>query len=282
MASYDAVTENDEVQMWEKKVFDMNTAKGLSYAAFFYVGKVFGLRGGQEHHSLQVEQFTFHRDEQGNYVKYSERKAKTRQGGLKHKRFQTRTVMHYEISNYICVYKILLKYISCLEFSGKFYRRPIPTFDGQIKFSGAGIGRNTLGKYMQTIFQAAGVNMEGRKISNHSARVAQVTTLLNAGHDNFDIQQRSGHRSDVMDRYKRPSSKRKYETSKQLDIVAAARPDDVTSTHASAPATRPRDDAQADDVKDDEVCTKKLRVHVPGCVECVEVVKGNQFFHFRL
>ena len=103
-------------------------------------------------------------------------------------------------------------------------------------------------------------------------------SLLNADHHNFDIQQRSGHRSDVMDRYKLPSTKRKNETSTQLDVGAAARPNDVIPAHESAPATQARDDAQADDVKRDKVRTQSVRVHVPG----VEVAKGNKFFHFKM
>ena len=53
---------------------------------------------------------------------------------------------------------------------------------------------------------------------NHSARVTQVTTLLNSGHDNFDIKSRSGHRSNAMDAYKKPSAKRKLEMSAKLDV----------------------------------------------------------------
>ena len=42
--SYNAITKNDELLLWQNNVFDLNTSKGLSYAVFYYVGKVFGVR----------------------------------------------------------------------------------------------------------------------------------------------------------------------------------------------------------------------------------------------
>ena len=281
--SYDAVTADDEAQMWEKNVFDLNTAHGLSYAAFFYVAKVFGLRGASEHHQLMAEQFTFCRDNQGNYVQFEERRVKTNQGGLSRKRFQPRTVAHYEIDSPVCVYRILLRYLSYINFSGNFYQRPIRTTNGEIKFANAPIGRNTLGKYMKTIFDLAEIPLNGRRISNHSARVGTVTTLMNAGHDNFDIQERSGHRSDVLNRYKRPSAKRKFEISQKLDVTPKKKSREVTPTPAQNDAC---DDvtqkAARRDAGHEDTCANKLRVEVSPCTDFIEVIKNGQMFSFRL
>ena len=108
--SYNAIIKNDELLLWQNNVFDLNTSKGLSYAVFYYVGKVFGVRGASEHHQLEAEQFSFLADEQGSYVQFEERRVKTNQGGISHKRYAPRKVQHYEVEGNTCVYKILLKY----------------------------------------------------------------------------------------------------------------------------------------------------------------------------
>lgn len=50
--SADPVTKDEDRTMLQKGVLSMNSAKGLSNAMFFYNGKVFGLRGGDEHIEL--------------------------------------------------------------------------------------------------------------------------------------------------------------------------------------------------------------------------------------
>lgn len=75
----------DEKQFWDTGVFSMDSDVGLSNAVFYYNGKVFGLRGGNEHIGLLAEQFSFGYDtaNQRKFVKYTPRIRKNAQGGLK-------------------------------------------------------------------------------------------------------------------------------------------------------------------------------------------------------
>ena len=55
----DAITDQDEKKLWDSNVINLDTAQGLSYAAFYYVAKAFGLRGKAEHCQLMADQFVF-------------------------------------------------------------------------------------------------------------------------------------------------------------------------------------------------------------------------------
>ena len=52
----EVISSEEEDQLWDKGVMDTKTPTGLQNAAFFVVGKIFCLRGGQEHRGLQLSQ----------------------------------------------------------------------------------------------------------------------------------------------------------------------------------------------------------------------------------
>ena len=80
---------------------------------------------------------------------------------------------------------------------GPFYRRPLPNVCEQICFFQQTVGKNTLLKYVQTMFEKAGIpwKEQHRNISNHSGKVSCCTTLYDKGFDDQAIKMRSGHRS---------------------------------------------------------------------------------------
>ena len=51
-----ALTEDDECRLWSTGVINLTTPQGLANAVFFYNGKNFCLRGGQEHRDLKFSQ----------------------------------------------------------------------------------------------------------------------------------------------------------------------------------------------------------------------------------
>ena len=171
------------------------------------------------------------------------------------------------------MYAILSKYLSIIGPTGRFYRRPVITASGNIKYSQRPIGEHTLGKYMKTMFEAAGINVDGRRITNHSARVTQITTLLNQGHDNFDIKQRSGHRSDAVDRYKRPSNKRKYEMSAKLDVTSSVN-DQNSDFQPRITRRRSREIIKAEEKR--AAPSHKLRIEIHTSIKTVELVYGGK------
>ena len=214
----DNITPQDEAALWDSGTFNLNSARGLSYCVFFYNGKIFGLRGGSEHRSLTPDQFDIIQGSEGKFLRFTSRNTKNVSGGLKTRRVLPRVIDHYgEPDNERCVVRIFEKYLYHIPRNGSFYRKPLSNIDGMIIFSSQNIGENTLGKYVKTMFQHANIDTEGRKITNHSARHSLISSMLNAGHTDFDIKARSGHRSNALDTYKKPDINRKKNISYTLN-----------------------------------------------------------------
>ena len=226
----DPLTTEDEEMLWQTKVVGTHSSKALSNATFLYNGKIFGIRGG-EHREVLREQYKIIGGADGEYLEFTERKAKNQQGSLRQRKVEPRTVQHFAIPGAKnCVVEIFKKYFALIPPEGPLYRRPITAREGVCKFSKQNIGPNTLNRYLKSMFDEAEINMEGRKITNHSLRVGLVTAMQDTGYDNFDIKSRSGHRSNTLDVYKRQTVKRKQDISRQLDLphtVSKATDDDV-------------------------------------------------------
>ena len=122
----DAVTLDDERSLWRCGVFNMSTAKGLSYCVFFYNSKTFGLRGNSEHKNLDASQFVIKTDECGSsFLLFNSWNSKTFNGGLEHRRLQPRIIKQYDVDNDRCVFKIFALYLSMIPPNGAFYRKPL-------------------------------------------------------------------------------------------------------------------------------------------------------------
>ena len=80
-------------------------------------------------------------------------------------------------------------------------------------FSSQVIGVNNLGKYMQSMFDDAGLSKKG---VDHSGRVYWCSTLYNSGFEQQELMQRSCHRSTAVRTYKRPSEEKLKEISNSL------------------------------------------------------------------
>ena len=110
----EVVSSEEEDQLWKEGIMDVNTPTGLQNAAFFAVGKIFCLRGGQEHRGLQLSQL------KRNELKhvYYENVSKNRNGSFKHLRVKNKTVPLYPTPEAVecCPVHILDKYISKLSF----------------------------------------------------------------------------------------------------------------------------------------------------------------------
>ena len=58
----EAISSEEKDHLWRQGVMDTMTPKGLQNAAFFVVGKMFCLRGVQEHRGLQLSQLKRYED----------------------------------------------------------------------------------------------------------------------------------------------------------------------------------------------------------------------------
>ncbi|XP_062580082.1 uncharacterized protein LOC134242074 [Saccostrea cucullata] len=200
----DPVLQQDEEQLRNSGVLNQNTAQGLS-VCFFYNCKLFAFRANDEHRNLDVSQFSINYDHESGlkYLEFKGRSCKNVQGGLKHKKVETKNIHHFEQpENKRCVVKVYEKYLSLIPYSGAFYRRPM---EGNVlKFSSQVIGEEKLGGMMKNLFSEAGIDTTGRKITNHSGIVGCCTFLFNSGFDDQTVRSRSGHRSSAVELYKRP------------------------------------------------------------------------------
>ena len=139
----------DERLLWESGTLNTSTPKGLLNAAFFTVGKMFCLRGGQEHRFLKLSQLKRTEDK---YV-YYENVSKNRNGSFKQLHVQSKVVPVYpnpEIGDKCPVF-ILDKYISKLPQKIKdedvFYARAlekVPPSEDAPWYAPVPLGKHTL------------------------------------------------------------------------------------------------------------------------------------------
>jgi hypothetical protein len=80
-SSTEGITSEEEEILWKFGIIGIDNPKALLRAVFFYCGKCFCLRGGQEHRNLSLSQLE-RLFEPDRYL-YREHSSKNKQGGLK-------------------------------------------------------------------------------------------------------------------------------------------------------------------------------------------------------
>lgn len=91
----DPILPKHKETLWQKHVFGKESAEQLQHTVFFNACKVFGLKGYDEHHDLQFEQFTIGEDSAGRFIQFTERATKTYKGGLGHLNVQSKNLKHH-------------------------------------------------------------------------------------------------------------------------------------------------------------------------------------------
>ena len=189
-------TKEDENILWEQGVLGTRSPASLLRAVFLYNGKNFCLRGGEEHRSLKLSQFT---KTQNGYV-YTENASKNRQGGISQVRLKNKRV---EIRENIdagerCHCRLLDLYIRKMPEDAKskdlFYLRPLEKVknDEGVWYYSAPVGRNKLSKMVSEMCKLA--EIPGHH-TNHSLRATGATELYTAGVPEKIIQKHTGHHS---------------------------------------------------------------------------------------
>ncbi len=198
------LTEDHEKILWDKKIFDVETAQGLLYLTFFYNCKLFGLRGGDEHRSLVREQFQIGTDDADvQFLNFIGRSSKNVQGGLKQRKVATKNLKIFAKSTQgdRCIVAIYSKFFQLIPDEGPFYRKPLkgipPKFGSQV------VGRNKLAGLVKEMCTMAGFK---GNFTNHSGKVTCATRLFEHNIDEQLIKRQTGHRSDSVRQYKRPNS----------------------------------------------------------------------------
>ena len=151
-------------------------------AAFFVVGKMFCLRGGQEHRGLQLSQLKRYED---RYV-YYENTSKNRNGTFKQLRVKSKVPLFpCPEAGERCPVHILDEYISKLPTEGRekniFHVRPLEKIkngDDKPWYSSVPLGKHTLNAKLKNMCSDGGIG--GHK-TNHSLRATPATELFRRG-----------------------------------------------------------------------------------------------------
>ena len=98
--SAEPITRDMEAILWEKGIFSVESCKGLLnvHVVYFYnYCKCCGLRSGDEHRSLDVEQFHFGVSDGIDYVEYIGRTSKTYKGGSNQRKLSPKHLRVYAV-----------------------------------------------------------------------------------------------------------------------------------------------------------------------------------------
>ena len=188
----------------------------------FLCGMSFALRSGQEHWSLQLNQFELVEPKDDTaYLVYHENCSKNNSGGLADRKVKPKQVIHHanETNPERCLVHMYKKYLDRRPETEEtaFYLTPLKKPKGKVWYAKTAVGHNTLAKTVSRVCQAGGI--DGYK-TNHSLHVITATRLFQSGVDEQLIMDRTGHRSlDGVRTYKRISDKQKESVSRILNAA---------------------------------------------------------------
>ena len=145
---------------------------------YFYTSKIFGLRAADEHANMEVCQFEFGFDIEGEYVRFKGRPNKNNQGGLKQNgKVAFKDIKQYcQTSNPRCFVKLLRRYLNLIPSEGAFYRRPLlANYDGDVRFSKQKVGIHQFETLIQRLTKEAGLD---GYYTGHSGKVCRGISYL--------------------------------------------------------------------------------------------------------
>ena len=154
------------------------------------------VKGRQEHHSMNVEDFNLCRDE----VTFKENPTKTRQGdGLNSKRRQVLPKM-FAAGGPRCPVGLFKDFLSRhppeLRESGPFYLAVIERPRAEVWYKKQRLGIHSIDQMMKNIVKSTPVALSGKKSTNHSAIKTLVKKLRTANVERQYIIQATGHASE--------------------------------------------------------------------------------------
>ena len=240
--------------MWKNDILGEENPIQLRHTVMYLLGLGFALRGGEEHRNLRAPgfnpQITVQKGKGWKFLLYQEdRKSKTNQGGISHRKYQPRTARIYEnVENTDrCPVHLFEKYTSLLP-DGKtnaFYKKEICDRKRSPKqwYVDKPIGINSLRLVVKSLCSKVGLS---GKFTNHSLRVSAATRLYQKGVDEQTIKQFTGHKSDSVRFYKRSSDKILEDAS---DVVLSVKNVSPTATVSKPPPEFDIDKYEIPDVK---------------------------------
>ena len=173
-----------EDKSWVAEVFNINNPKALQRAVFYYIGKVFCIRGGQKQRTLELSNFKWSAKPgcDPHSVMYIEHGSKNRPGGLRDMRVENKEITCHPCPEEIpkCLVFLLNKYLAKLpKYAFQqdiLYLRPkasTPADDQLPWYEEAAVGKNTLSVMVKEMCAEPGI---GGK-TNHSLRATEASAV---------------------------------------------------------------------------------------------------------
>ena len=263
----DIVSIDQENYLWEKGFLGSQDGEHLLNAVFWVIGIHFGLRGGEDHRNLSMKNFTVAEDEHGvRYLEYTESVSKANRGGIKHMNVDRKICKAYEHPNNPnkCPVKIFQNYVAKLspktDVENAFYFKPLVVVnDGNVWYTSLPLGHNKLRDMVKTIMGKAGFK---GNYTNHSLRATTASRLFRANVPEQLIREQTGHRSNAIYAYKRPSSEQKRSVSAVLQ--------GQTSENTKSPSVEMVVNSLIDKIADSDMETLRGEKHAGVSVESNE------------
>ncbi len=221
------ITASEEEQLWDKGLLGDSNPQVLLDTMIWMCGLYFALRSGQEYRSLCPGQIkVVEVPGESPHLVYRKDVSKNNQGGLKHRRIQPKSVVHYANPDssqcFVRLYRLYCSKCPSNKPENAFYltARSRPT--EECWYSREPVGHNVLGSTVKRLCEKGGIS--GYK-TNHSLRVTAATRLFRSGVDEQIIMNVTGHQSvDGVRAYKRMSEEQYQDVSSVLQVSDPKKP----------------------------------------------------------
>ena len=220
MDSREEITEDEEGILWEKGLLGGHSAESLMYTIYFYNGKLFGLRAC-EHRLLRFCNICV----KENLTIFDESLSITFHGGLKNLKKKPRLIKHkcHEIGveHDRCLAALYSVYISKVqgfaESVESFYFRPHRK--GTFEYEKSAVGLCTLNKIVP---EKLCLKANLPRKTAHCLRITCATRLFQHNVEEKLARERTGHKSDALFSYQKPSEKQLDNVSNVLGAAIAS------------------------------------------------------------
>ena len=210
-------SQEEEGKLWDAKVIGTSSPKALQRAVFFYIGKVFCIRGGEKQRKLGPSNFM--RTSEPECYTYVKHGSKNKVGGLAQLRLENKRVPCVAVPDMIprCLVHLLDLYLNKLPQwafdNDVLHYRPkqhTPVSDKIPWYDVIPVGKNKLSSMVKDMCKDCGIEEK----TNHSTG---ASAMFQANVPEKIIQNTTGHRSlDALRKYERTSIEQHQAASKVL------------------------------------------------------------------
>ena len=199
------LNEDEERHLWNVKVFGNHTALSLLHTVYFYNCKLFGIHTAVSHWRLTCEEFKISCDENGHYIEYTNLNGECKKGMV--------------VKQYVIDTKILDTYREHLDAVGNksfFYRRPLPSIYGALRYSEQTVGVKRIGSFLKSICESGGLQGHYSTVfSNVTMGTKSCSCLLPEGERPRNRQSSTEALKDILRTSDTPADKRSPKSDRQ-------------------------------------------------------------------